>query len=87
MYNFWQDDVHVKGIWRRCTLDEYRKGSPEWELVLDLDALSASDGVSWVWGGSTLLDEGPETRKDTVMISLSPTVTYRYLPLPTVNYR
>jgi len=21
-YNFWQDEVHVRGIWRRCTLDE-----------------------------------------------------------------
>ena len=39
-YNYWQDHVHVKGIWRRCTLDEYRKPSPQWETVLDLDALS-----------------------------------------------
>ena len=26
-YNFWQDETHVRGIWRRCTLDEYRKES------------------------------------------------------------
>mmetsp|Transcript_29358 Transcript_29358/g.95600 ORF Transcript_29358/g.95600 Transcript_29358/m.95600 type:complete len:750 (-) Transcript_29358:128-2377(-) len=70
-YNFWQDETHVQGIWRRCTLDEYRKAEPEWELVLDLDALSAESGVSWVWGGSTLLDEGPGVRKDRVMVSLS----------------
>lgn len=70
-YNFWQDETHVQGIWRRCTLEEYRKSEPEWELVLDLDALSATDGVSWVWGGSTLLDEGPDVRRDRVMISLS----------------
>ena len=70
-YNFWQDDVHVRGIWRRCTLDEYRKSEPAWELVLDLDALGAKDGVSWVWGGTALLDEGPDVRKDRVMIRLS----------------
>ena len=70
-YNFWQDDKNVQGIWRRCTLDEYKKPSPSWEIVLDLDALSEADGVSWVWGGSTLLNEGPEVRKDRVMISLS----------------
>ena len=70
-YNFWQDETHVQGIWRRCSLDEYRKAQPEWELVLDLDALSEADGVSWVWSGSTLLDEGPGVRKDRVMVSLS----------------
>ena len=70
-YNFWQDEAHVRGIWRRCSLDEYRKASPTWEVVLDLDELGAADGVSWVWGGSTLLDEGPDARKDRVMIRLS----------------
>ena len=24
----------VRGVWRRCTLDEYRKKSPAWETVL-----------------------------------------------------
>ena len=70
-YNFWQDETHVQGIWRRCALDEYRKADPSWEVVLNLDELSAADGVSWVWSGSTLLDEGPEVRKDRVMVSLS----------------
>ena len=59
------------GIWRRCTLDEYRKPEPRWELVLDLDALGAADGIKWVWGGTALLDEGPDVRKDRVMIRLS----------------
>ena len=70
-YNFWQDEAHVRGIWRRCTLEEFRKAEPAWEVVLDLDALGQADGVSWVWGGSTVLDEGPGSRKDRVMIALS----------------
>jgi prolyl oligopeptidase len=59
-YNFWQDDKHVHGVWRRCTLDEYRKESPAWESVLDLDALSKAEKVKWVWAGSVVLDEGPD---------------------------
>ena len=70
-YNVWTDADHVRGIWRRCSLAEYRKPEPNWEVVLDLDALGADEGVSWVWGGSTLLDEGPGTRKSRVMVRLS----------------
>jgi prolyl oligopeptidase len=71
-YNFWQDDVHVRGVWRRCPLDEYRKPSPAWEVVLDLDALSKEEGVTWVWAGSTVLDEGEGVEADRVLLSLSP---------------
>ena len=70
-YNYWQDHVHVKGIWRRCTLDEYRQPSPKWETVLDLDALGKEEGVTWVWGGSTPLDEGPGVPTDRAIIKLS----------------
>lgn len=71
-YNYWQDENNVRGIWRRCTLDEFRKPQPDWEIVLDMDALGAAENVSWVWAGSTVLDEGEDVRKDRVMISLSP---------------
>jgi prolyl oligopeptidase len=50
-YNFWRDKAHVRGIWRRTTLDEYRKPSPQWETVLDLDTLAATEKENWVWGG------------------------------------
>src|SRR5712692_5969606 len=36
LYNFWDDDHHVRGIWRRTTLAEYRKDEPAWETVFDL---------------------------------------------------
>ncbi|RZA29377.1 MAG: S9 family peptidase, partial [Lysobacteraceae bacterium] len=44
LYNFWRDAGHPRGIWRRTTLDEYRKALPAWETLLDLDAL-ARQGV------------------------------------------
>jgi prolyl oligopeptidase len=40
VYNFWKDDVHERGIWRRTTLASYRTASPQWETVLDVDALA-----------------------------------------------
>ena len=55
LYNFWQDADHERGLWRRTTLEEYRKPEPNWETLLDLDALSAADGVPWVWHGADFL--------------------------------
>jgi len=54
-YNFWRDAQHVRGLWRRTTLAEYRKESPAWETVLDLDALAAAEKENWVWKGSIWL--------------------------------
>ncbi len=48
-YNYWRDDKNVRGLWRRTTLEEYKKEKPEWETVLDLDKLAASEKENWVW--------------------------------------
>ncbi|WP_312598713.1 prolyl oligopeptidase family serine peptidase [Brevundimonas sp.] len=65
--NFWQDADHVRGIWRRTTLDSYRTATPEWTTILDVDALAAAEGQNWVYKGSTCLQ--PEERY--CLISLS----------------
>ena len=39
-YNFWKDKQHERGLWRRTTLEEYRKPKPQWETVIDLGALN-----------------------------------------------
>ncbi|WP_455429919.1 hypothetical protein [Microvirga aerilata] len=44
LYNFWQDAAHVRGLWRRTTMDEYRKPDPSWETVLDIDELARAQG-------------------------------------------
>ncbi len=54
-YNFWQDSTNVRGLWRRTTLDEYKKATPKWETVLDLDQLAKDEKENWVWKGSTCL--------------------------------
>jgi prolyl oligopeptidase len=47
VYNFWQDSEHVRGIWRRTTLQSYRLESPQWTAVLDLDALAIAEKANW----------------------------------------
>jgi prolyl oligopeptidase len=66
-YNFWRDKQNIKGVWRRTTLDEYRKPSPQWEVILDLDKLSAEENESWVWKGASFL----RPDYDRVLIDLS----------------
>ena len=66
-YNFWRDAKNKRGLWRRTTLEEYRKPKPEWETVLDLDALAAEENENWVWKGSSFL----KPSYDRALVSLS----------------
>ncbi|MCK8787913.1 prolyl oligopeptidase family serine peptidase [Roseomonas sp. NAR14] len=67
LYNFWKDAARPRGLWRRTTLDSYRTDDPDWEVLLDLDALSAAEGADWVWQGAATLPG----RHDRAMLRLS----------------
>jgi prolyl oligopeptidase len=54
-YNFWRDARHPRGLWRRTTLEQYRSAEPAWDVILDLDALAAAEGSSWVFHGAQFL--------------------------------
>jgi prolyl oligopeptidase len=54
-YNFWRDQTNPRGLWRRTTLDEFKKPKPAWETVLDLDQLAAAEKENWVWKGYDVL--------------------------------
>ncbi|MGX7675584.1 prolyl oligopeptidase family serine peptidase [Plantactinospora sp. DSM 117369] len=58
LYNLWKDEAHPRGLWRRTTLDEYRRAEPSWELLLDLDALAADEGEPWTWQGAIVQRPG-----------------------------
>ncbi|MBO8203014.1 S9 family peptidase [Streptomyces smyrnaeus] len=58
LYNFWRDAAHLRGVWRRTTLAEYRGPDPRWETVLDVDALAAAEDVPWVWSGAVVQRPG-----------------------------
>jgi prolyl oligopeptidase len=57
-YNFWRDAKNPRGLWRRTTLEEYRKAEPKWETVLDVDALGKAEKESWVFKGAQFLKPG-----------------------------
>lgn len=68
VFNFWQDENHVRGLLRRTTLQSYITGSPEWEVLLDIDALASAEGKNWVFSSYNCLP--PEYEH--CMIGLSP---------------
>jgi prolyl oligopeptidase len=67
LYNFWQDSIHVRGIWRRTTPASYRTAHPDWTTVLDIDSLARAEHANWVWEGANCAM--PAERR--CMISLS----------------
>jgi prolyl oligopeptidase len=67
-YHLRKDAEHPRGLWRRTTLEEYRKPEPAWETVLDLDALGRAEGCGWVYRGATFLR--PDCRR--CLLALSP---------------
>ena len=52
LYNFWQDETNIKGLWRRTSYKSYENKNPKWETVLDLDLLSKKENDNWVWKGA-----------------------------------
>ena len=60
IYNFWRDAGHVRGIVRRTSLESYRTAEPEWETVLDVDALAKAENENWVYKGIDWLAPGYE---------------------------
>ncbi|AZO12417.1 MULTISPECIES: prolyl oligopeptidase family protein [unclassified Mesorhizobium] len=68
VYNFWQDKTNALGLWRRTTVASYKTDKPDWETIIDFDALSAKEGVRWVFGGANRLY--PDF--DRCLLSMSP---------------
>jgi prolyl oligopeptidase len=85
-YNFWRDAEHPRGLWRRTTLESYLTDEPEWDVLLDVDALGREEGTTWVYAGARLLRPG----FDRALVSLSPdggdAVTVREFDLGTRRF-
>ncbi|MEO0619731.1 MAG: prolyl oligopeptidase family serine peptidase [Pseudomonadota bacterium] len=67
LYNFWKDETHPRGLWRRTTLESFVSATPDWETVLDVDALAATENEDWIWMGAHVI---PRTY-DRAMLRLS----------------
>ncbi len=86
--NFWQDADHVRGLWRKTTLESYRTAEPVWETILDIDALSKAENANWVFKGASCIPP-EETRclvalsnggKDAVTVREFDTTTKSFVP-------
>lgn len=71
-YNFWKDRDNPKGLWRRTSWESYRGGSPEWDILLDVDALAASEGEEWVFHGANFLRPANGEPHRRALLALSP---------------
>jgi prolyl oligopeptidase len=56
LYNFWRDAENVRGLWRRTTPESYRTDEPDWDVILDLDALADAEDENWVWAGANVIE-------------------------------
>jgi prolyl oligopeptidase len=55
LYNFWRDAANPRGLWRRTTLDSFRTDTPDWDVLIDVDALAAAEDENWVWHGADVI--------------------------------
>ena len=67
LYNYWIDAGQPRGVWRRTTLEEYRKDRPHWDVILDMDALAAAEDENWVWRGADIIE--PEYTRAVIALS------------------
>lgn len=71
-YNFWKDQANPKGLWRRTTWESYLTDSPEWDVLLDVDALATAEEVEWVFHGATFLRPADGETYRQALVALSP---------------
>ncbi|MCA9023162.1 MAG: S9 family peptidase, partial [Planctomycetaceae bacterium] len=86
VYNFWRDEQHIRGIWRRMTLKQFRQQSREWEVLLDVDRLAETEKENWIYKGVDSL--GPAHER--CIIELAPggtdTAVYREFDIPSRSF-
>ena len=55
MHDLWRDEVNVRGLWRKTSVEAYAAGYPIWETVLDIDELAKHEDRNWVYKGRDCL--------------------------------
>jgi len=72
LYNFWDDENSPRGVLRRCSEEEYKNASPEWETLLDFSQLGKEESESWVYKGYTVFTpDAPDEEPRRVLLFLS----------------
>lgn len=55
LFNYWTDAINPKGLWRTTTQQSFESTEPDWEILLDLDALAVAENEDWIWHGAATL--------------------------------
>ena len=58
VHNIWRDARHIRGLWRKTSLADYRKAADNWRTVLDFDKLARDEDENWVYQGRDCLAPG-----------------------------
>ncbi|MBR1179763.1 S9 family peptidase [Bradyrhizobium sp. KB893862 SZCCT0404] len=85
LHNVWKDATNPRGLWRRTTMEEFRKPHPAWETILDIDQLAASEGEDWLLSQITTM---PGSSRAILSLSRggSDAVTLREFDLATKSF-
>ncbi|SHE67213.1 prolyl oligopeptidase [Microbulbifer donghaiensis] len=57
LYENHHSKAHPRGLYRRISADQFNRGGERWETVLDIDALSSTEGKKWVFKGMNCEDD------------------------------
>jgi len=60
LFNLRQDAAHPRGVWRTTTLESFASDAPDWDVLIDVDALATKDGEDWVWRDGVTLPPAHE---------------------------
>lgn len=62
VYNFWQDEKSVRGLWRRMPIAQYKKdrSAEQWDILLDLDKFASAEKKNWVFKGAKCIHDMPD---------------------------
>ena len=85
LYNFWKDAAHPRGLWRRTVLESYKTDTPEWDVLLDIDALNQAEGISWAFAGAA---RSPDKTRALISLSFNGTdaIEVREFDIPSKSF-
>jgi prolyl oligopeptidase len=86
VFNFWQDEAHARGYWRRTTLESYETSSPVWATELDVDQLAESEKANWYL--KDIVPEEPAEQRCLIYLSDGgeDAVTIREFDIPAAKF-
>jgi prolyl oligopeptidase len=67
VFSFVRTNARPQGMWRRTTMASYRTGNPDWETLLDVNALNTERGTKAQWKDARCL--APDMTKCLVFLN------------------